>query len=53
MRPSEEGLREFCRLYEQLHGVPLDPETANEIASRLLTLFELLARIQPGEKNKS
>lgn len=52
MRPSEEGLREFCRIYEKLHGVPLDPDAANEIATRLLTLFELFARVQPGESTE-
>lgn len=41
---SERGLQEFCEAYERTYGRSIAPDAAREMASRLLTLFEVLAR---------
>ena len=52
MRPSDEGVEEFRRLYEELYGEEIDVDAAREMASRVLTLYELLARPLPEETEK-
>ena len=53
MRPSDEGVEEFRRIYKKLHGEEIDVDAAREIASRVLTLYELLARPLPDETGNS
>jgi hypothetical protein len=49
MRPSEEGVKKFQLIYEELYGREIDVDAAREMASRILTLYELLARPLPEE----
>ncbi len=49
MRPSDEGVEEFRRLYNKLAGKDIDIDVAREIATRVLTLYEMLARPLPDE----
>ena len=44
MRVSEEGLTEFRRIYQEEFGEELSEESARDMASRVLTLYEILAR---------
>ncbi len=44
VRPSDEGVKEFKAIYERLHGEPISDDDAREMARRVLTLYELLAR---------
>lgn len=50
MRPSDEGIEEFGRIYERLKGLRLTSDAAREMATRLLTIFEIFCRIAPSEK---
>ena len=52
MRPSDEGVEEFRRIYKELYGENIDVDAAREMASRVLTLYELLARPLPEETEK-
>jgi hypothetical protein len=49
MRPSDEGVEEFRRLYNKLAGQDIDIDAAREIATRVLTLYELLTTPLSGE----
>ena len=49
MRPSDKGVEEFKAIYERLHGAPVTDASAREMARRVLTLYELLARPLPEE----
>jgi hypothetical protein len=49
MRLSDESIARFSRIYERVRGIRLTPDAAREMATRLLTLFELLCR-KPGGK---
>ena len=49
MRPSEAGVEEFRRLYKEGTGKDISLDDAREMARRVLTLYELLARPLPEE----
>jgi hypothetical protein len=44
MRLSDESVSSFARIYERIRGVRLTSDAAREMATRLLTLFELFCR---------
>jgi len=46
---DEHDLLEFIRLYEAEFGVPLSLEEAREMASRVVSLYEVLSRPLPDE----
>jgi hypothetical protein len=50
-RFSDEELDEFAELYKEECGQELSRKEASEIAFRLLTFYELLARKLPNEHN--
>lgn len=50
MQISDEILDEFILLYEEEFGETLGRPEASEVASRVLTLYELLARKLPSER---
>jgi hypothetical protein len=50
-RFSDEELDEFAELYKEECGEELSRKEASEIAFRLLTFYELLARKLPNEHN--
>ena len=52
MRPSEEGVKQFQLIYKELYGKEIDVDAAREMASRVLTLYELLARPIPKDSKR-
>jgi hypothetical protein len=50
MRLSDESVGRFSDIYERFRGVRLSPDTAREMATRLLTLFEFFCR-KPADEN--
>jgi hypothetical protein len=53
MKISDQMLDEFALLYEKEFGEKLARVEASEIASRVLTLYQLLARKLPCERPAS
>jgi len=51
MRLSDESLRKFMRLYAEFYGEELTVNDARAMASRLLLLYEHLARPFPGDED--
>ncbi len=49
---DDEGLKEFQTIYEEEFGERLSGQDASYIASRLVTLYEALARPLPSEKGQ-
>ena len=49
MKISDEALAEFARLYKEEFEEELSRNEAEEMARKLLTLYELLAQKLPGE----
>ena len=49
MKRSDEALSELMRLYKEEFGEELSRNQAEEMARKLLTLYELLAQKLPGE----
>lgn len=49
MQIREDALREFIRIYEEEYQERLTVDEAREMASRVLTLYKLLAQPLPGE----
>lgn len=52
MQVDDEAIREYLDLYRQDFGAELSFERAREIATRLVTLYEMLARPIPRELSK-
>lgn len=50
MRISDEALDEFVAIYKEEFKEDIDRAEASEMASRLLNLYEMLARTLPNEK---
>lgn len=50
MKISDEALDEFITIYQEEFKTTLTKAEANEIAARLLRLYELLARKLPQEQ---
>ena len=53
MKLSDEALDEFIALYKKEFKHTLTKAEASEMASRVLTLYELLARPLPKERNEA
>jgi hypothetical protein len=52
MRPSDEGVEEFRRIFRDVFKKDISSDAAREMATRILTLYELLARpLQEGAGN--
>ncbi len=51
MRITDEALDEFIAIYKDEFGEDIDRKEASAMACRVLTLYELLARKLPDEKN--
>lgn len=51
MRPSDESVHRFMRLYTEFFGEELTINDARAMASRILFLYEHLARPFPGEED--
>jgi len=49
---EDKDLKEFQTLYEQEFGEPISEQDASYMASRLVTLYEALARPLPSEKEQ-
>lgn len=52
MKLSDEAIREYIDLYRQDFGEELSFERGREIATHLVTLYEMLARPLPREFSK-
>ena len=50
MKISDEALDEFIAIYKKEFGEEVDRKAASEMAFRLLTLYELLAKKLPNEQ---
>ncbi len=50
MQISEEALNDFIAIYKEEFGEDIDRKEATEMAHRLLSLYDLLARKLPGEQ---
>ena len=50
MKLSDEALDEFMRIYMEEFGEEITKAEASETASRVVTLYELLAKKLPGEQ---
>lgn len=48
---SDEALEEFTQIYREEFGETLTRGEASELASRVLTLYKLLARPLPSERS--
>ena len=53
MQISDEALNELMAIYKEEFGEEIDRREATEMAHRLLTLYELLAKPLPREHNVS
>lgn len=51
MSISEERVRDFIRAYREEFGDELSADQAREMLTRLVTLYQLLARPLPEEAN--
>jgi hypothetical protein len=49
---EDKDLKEFLKLYEEEFGEPLPGQDASSMASRLVMLYEALARPLPSEKEQ-
>lgn len=49
MHLSDEEINDFINLYENIYQERLSIEEAREMATRLVALYEVLARPLPGE----
>lgn len=50
MQLSDEEISDFINVYESCYQERLSVEEAREIATRLVALYEVLARPLPGER---
>jgi len=51
MQLSDEAIEEFIKIYEKDFKKKLIREVAREMAIRVITLYELLAKKLPSEQN--
>jgi hypothetical protein len=49
MQPSKEALERFREIYREKYSREVTPDTILELATRVMTLYELLACPLPGE----
>jgi hypothetical protein len=53
MQISDEAVSEFISLYKEEYGEELSRSDASEMASRLVTLYEVLMKKFPGEQTST
>jgi hypothetical protein len=53
MQISDDSISEFIKLYKEEFGEELSRGDAEEMASRLTTLYELLAKKLPNERTSA
>jgi hypothetical protein len=51
MALPDDWIDRFCTTYERVYGVPLAPDEAQAMGSRLVMLVELMGKRRPGSSD--